>query len=46
MAGVDRGGRTAAGEDPQPRFRNRERFANATPFNLGGLDLYPDGLPA
>ncbi len=27
-------------------FRNRERFANAILFHLGGLDLYPDGLPA
>lgn len=22
-------------------FRNRERFRNAIPFHLGGLDLYP-----
>lgn len=27
-------------------FRNRERFANAILFHLGGLDLYPDGLRA
>ena len=27
-------------------FRNRERFANAILFHLGGLDLYPDSLPA
>ena len=27
-------------------FRNRDRFANAILFHLGGLDLYPDGLPA
>ena len=27
-------------------FRNRERFANAILFLLGGFDLYPDGLPA
>lgn len=27
-------------------FRNRERFANAILFHLGGLDLYPDGLHA
>ena len=27
-------------------FRNRERFANAILFHLGGLDLYPDGLCA
>ncbi len=27
-------------------FRNRERFANAIYFHLGGLDLYPDSLPA
>ena len=27
-------------------FRNRERFANAILFHLGGLDLYPDGLSA
>ena len=27
-------------------FRSRERFANAILFHLGGLDLYPDGLPA
>ena len=27
-------------------FRNRERFATALPFHLGGLDLYPDGLRA
>ncbi len=24
-------------------FRNRERFANAICFHLGGLDLYPHG---
>ena len=27
-------------------FRNRERFANAIYFHLGGLNLYPDSLPA
>ena len=27
-------------------FRNRERFANAILFHLGGLHLYTDGLPA
>lgn len=27
-------------------FHNRERFANATLFHFGGLDLYPDDLPA
>ena len=27
-------------------FRNRKRFANAILFHLGGLNLYPDGLPA
>ena len=27
-------------------FRNRERFANAILFHLGGLDLYPDRLRA
>ena len=27
-------------------FRNRERFANAILFHLGGLDLYPDSLRA
>ncbi len=27
-------------------FRNRERFANAISFHLGGLNLYPDSLPA
>ena len=27
-------------------FRNRERFANAILFHLGGLDLYADGLRA
>jgi len=25
-------------------FRNKERFANAIYFHLGGLDLYPDGV--
>jgi len=25
-------------------FRNKERFANAIYFHLGGLDLYPEGL--
>ncbi|WP_419614569.1 transposase [Thiolapillus sp.] len=25
-------------------FRNKERFANAIYFHLGGLDLYPDGI--
>jgi len=25
-------------------FHNKERFANAIYFHLGGLDLYPDGL--
>ncbi|MCF6282482.1 MAG: transposase [Candidatus Polarisedimenticolaceae bacterium] len=25
-------------------FRNKERFANAIYFHLGGLDLYPQGL--
>ena len=24
-------------------FRNKQRFANAIYFHLGGLDLYPDG---
>lgn len=27
-------------------FRNRNRFRNAILFHLGGLDLYPDALPA
>lgn len=26
-------------------FRNRERFKNAIYFHLGGLDLYPTGVP-
>nr|VFJ46061.1 MAG: transposase [Candidatus Kentron sp. FW] len=26
-------------------FRNKQRFANAIYFHLGGLDLYPHGLP-
>jgi transposase len=25
-------------------FRNKQRFANAIYFHLGGLDLYPDGI--
>ena len=25
-------------------FRNKERFANAIYFHLGGLDLYPEGV--
>ena len=25
-------------------FRNKERFANAIYFHLGGLDLYPEGI--
>lgn len=25
-------------------FRNKQRFANAVYFHLGGLDLYPDGV--
>ena len=27
-------------------FRNRERFRNAIMFHLGGLDLYPEAVPA
>jgi transposase len=27
-------------------YRNRERFRNAIYFHLGGLDLYPEALPA
>ena len=31
---------------PEARgFRNRERFRNAIYFHLGGLDLYPAGVP-
>ena len=26
-----------------PGFRNKDRFANAIYFHLGGLDLYPEG---
>lgn len=25
-------------------FRNKERFANAIYFHLGGLNLYPEGI--